>query len=172
LSDAGIGLATRYRLDSSIAGRSFEPLQVDVTIAAPDPWDAQPAQRSGLLAELGLDPIELLLVPLERQVAEKLHAYLQEWRTTRARDLIDLLLVQQHERLDPESLLNAIRRVFSNRATHGIPERLPLPPGELSVSYRKEAAPVEITADLTETHRLLAAWLDPILGDLMKRTAA
>lgn len=169
LSDSGVGLAIRYRLDSSIAGRSFEPLQVDVTTAAPDPWDAQPARRAGLLADLGLDPIEILVIPLERQVAEKLHAFTRTYEsggTTRARDLIDLLLVQQHERLDPETLRNAIRRVFFNRATHSIPERLPRPPNALGVSYRKEAAPVGIATDLNEAHRLLAVWLDPIFRTL------
>lgn len=169
LSDAGIGLAMRYRLDSSIARRSFEPLQVDVTTAAPDPWDAQPAQRVGLLADLGLDPIEILVIPLERQVAEKLHVYTRTYETggtTRARDLIDLLLVQQHECLDAESLRNAIRRVFLSRATHPIPARLPLPPNELRVSYRKEATPVGIAADLNEAHRLLATWFDPVLSHL------
>jgi predicted nucleotidyltransferase component of viral defense system len=174
LTDAGIGQAMRYRLDSSIARRSFEPLQVDVTTAAPDPWDAQPAQRAGLLADLGFDPIEILLIPLERQVAEKLHAYTRTYETggpTRARDLIDLLLVQQHERLDANSLRNAIRRVFSSRATHPIPDRVPLPPNELGVSYRKEAAPVGIAADLNEAHRLLAAWLDPVLSHLREEAS-
>jgi hypothetical protein len=166
LSDAGVGLAMRYRLDSTVALRPFEPLQVDVTATAPEPWDAQPAQRAGLLADLGLAPIEILIIPLERQVAEKLHAYTRLYETggtTRARDLIDLLLVQQHERLDADSLRIAIRRVFSSRATHPIPERLPVPPKELGLSYRKEAAPSGLGADLNEAHQLLAGWLDPIL---------
>jgi hypothetical protein len=103
LREAGISLAIRYRLESSLAGRAFEPLQVDVTIAPADPWDAQSAQRPGLLAQLGFDSIEVLLVPIERQVAEKLHAYTRTYRgggTTRTRDLVDLLLIHQYERLD------------------------------------------------------------------------
>jgi len=66
LRETGVGLAVRYKLESSVAGRPFEPLQVDVTIAPPDPWDAQPAWRPGLLTELGFDPFEVLLIPLER----------------------------------------------------------------------------------------------------------
>ena len=54
LRDAGVGLAVRYTLECSLAGRSFEPVQVDVTIAPPDGWDAQPARRPGLLTDLGL----------------------------------------------------------------------------------------------------------------------
>ena len=104
LRAGGAGLAVRYRLESSIAGRPFEPLQVDVSVAAPDPWDAQPALRPGLLSALGLEPIEVWLVPLERQVAEKLHAYTRTYEsggTTRAKDLVDLLLIREHQRPDP-----------------------------------------------------------------------
>lgn len=171
LREAGVDLAVRYKLESSIAGRSFEPLQVDVTIVAPDPWDAQPARRPGLLAELGLDPIEILLIPLERQVAEKLHALTRTYKsggTTRARDLVDLLLIHEHERVDVALLRDVIRRVFDRRATQAVPERLPLPPRDLSVAYRREAEQIGIVPELEEAHRFVAAWLDPVLADIYK----
>lgn len=172
LREAGVGLAVRYKLESSLAGRPFEPLQVDVSISAPDPWDAQPARRPGLLTRLGLDPIEVLLVPLERQVAEKLHAYTRTYKgggTTRARDLVDLLLILKYERVDDTLLKDAIRHVFDRRATHVVPERLPLPPRELAVSYRTEAERVGIASSLEEVHRLLRAWLDPVLAQNRSR---
>ena len=167
LRSAGVRLAVRYKLESSLAGRPFESLQVDVSIAVPDPWDAQPARRPGLLTELGLDPIEVWLVPLERQVAEKLHAYTRTYEsggTTRARDLVDLLLIREHARLDPEGLRDAIQRVFHRRATHAIPERLPPPARELAVGYRREAEQVGVASELEEAHRLVADWLDPVLA--------
>jgi len=151
LREAGVGLAIRYKLESALAGRQFEPLQVDVSINAPDPWDAQPAQRPGLLTRLGLDPIDVLLVPLERQVAEKLHAYTRTYKgggTTRGRDLVDLLLILKHERVDETLLKNVIRRVFDRRATHAVPERLPPPSPELAVSYRREAEQVRHSSAL------------------------
>lgn len=166
LRDAGLGLAVRFKVESTVAGRPFEPLQVDVTIAAIDPWDAQPAQRPGLLAELGLGPIEVSLIPAERQVAEKLHAYTRTYRgggTTRARDLVDLLLIHTHDRVDASLLRTTIQRVFHLRATHIVPERLPPPPRELAVSYRREAELVGLPPELDEVHQLLADWLDPVL---------
>lgn len=167
LREAGVGLAIRYKVESSLAGRPFEPLQVDVTTVPPDPWDAQPAHRPGLLTELGLDPIEVLLVPLERQVAEKLHAYTRTYKTggtTRSRDLVDLLLILQHEHVDAAVLEDTTRRVFDQRATHALPGRLPRPPRELAVSYRREAENVGIAEALEEAYELLAGWLDPLLG--------
>jgi len=167
LREAGVSLAVRYKLDSSLAGRPFEPLQVDVTIAPPDRWDAQPARRPGLLTELGLGPIEILLVPLERQVAEKLHAYTRTYKgggTTRARDLVDLLLIHQHGRVDEVLLEEATRRIFKRRATHPVPAKLPPPPSELAVSYRREAEHVGIVSRLEQAHQLLAEWLGPLLA--------
>jgi Nucleotidyl transferase AbiEii toxin, Type IV TA system len=106
---------------------------------------------------------------LERQVAEKLHAYTRTYKsggTTRARDLVDLLLVLQHERVDTVSLKDAIHRVFDQRATHTVPERLPPPPRELAVSYRREAERVGLATNLDDVHHLLGAWLDPVLADI------
>lgn len=166
LRDAGVRLAVRYRLEASLAGTTFEPLQVDVAVAPAEPWDAQPAQRPGLLADLGLGPIDVLLIPLERQVAEKLHAYTRTYRgggTTRARDVVDLLLVQRHESLDASRLRDAILTVFRDRATHAVPERLSPPPPNLVLAYRKGAERLGLPGELDEAHRLLAGWLDPVL---------
>jgi predicted nucleotidyltransferase component of viral defense system len=169
LREAGVGLAVRYKLESSLAGRPFEPLQVDVSISVPDPWDAQHARRPGLLTAVGLDPIDVLLVPLERQVAEKLHAFTRTYKgggTTRSRDLVDLMLVLENERLDAVLLKDVIRRVFDRRATHPVPNRLPPPPRELAVSYRREAGRVGVPTSLDDVHRLLGAWLDPVLAEI------
>jgi hypothetical protein len=171
LIESGFRLAVRYKLESSLAGRAFEPLQVDVTFAVPEPWDAQPAVRPGVLAELGFEAIEVLLIPVERQIAEKLHAYTRTYKgggTTRARDLVDLLLVQQHERVDTAALQDAIKRVFARRQTHAVPTRLSPPPRELAVSYRREAEQVRVNPMLAEAHQLAADWLDPLLDEIQR----
>ena len=172
LIDSGVRLATRYALESSCAGRPFEPLQVDVTLTRPEPWDAQPAQRPGLLRELGLGPIPVLLIPVPRQVAERLHAYTRVYRgrgTTRAKDLVDLLLILEHERVEAGLLHEAIVRVFDHRGTHPVPALLPAPPSELALPFRKEAARVAVVRDLDEAARQLAAWLNPVLQAITGR---
>lgn len=171
LSESGLRLAVRYKLESALAERTFEPLQVDVTFAVPDPWDAEPAVRPGVLAELGFEAIEVLLVPVERQIAEKLHAYTRTYRgggTTRARDLVDLLLIRQYERVETAALTDAIKRVFARRGTHDVPRRLPSPPRDLAVSYRREAEQVGVAPVLEEAHQRLVDWLQPVLGEIHK----
>ena len=169
LKDEGVRLAVRYHMESQLAGGPFEPLQIDVTFAPPDPWDAELQWRPGLLAGLGLDPLRLLLIPLERQVAEKLHAYTRTYRsggTTRAKDLVDLLLIRQYITMDPGLLRAAIQRVFLRRATHPVPEQLSAPPTALAVAYRREARGISTVAELVEAHHQLAEWLNPVLAEI------
>jgi len=169
LTESGLRLAVRYKLESALAGRTFEPLQVDVTHAVPEPWDAKPAIRPGILAELGFEAIEVLLVPVERQIAEKLHAYTRTYKgggTTRPRDLVDLLLIKEHERVNMGALQDAIKQVFVRRATHLVPTRLSSPPRELAVSYRQEAERVGVNPTLIEAHQLVADWLDPLFEEI------
>jgi predicted nucleotidyltransferase component of viral defense system len=165
LREGGLALAVRYRIESSLAGAFFEPLQVDVTTTPPDPWDAEPAQRPGLLADVGLGPVDLLVIPLERQIAEKLHAYtrLYDRGTTRAKDLVDFLLIRSFAQVDARRLKDAIRRTFERRGTHAVPARLPPPPRDLAVPYRREAKAAGVVTSLEEAHRLTAEWLDPVL---------
>jgi len=118
-----------------------------------------------------LDPFEVLLIPLERQIAEKLHAYTRTYKgggTTRARDLVDLLLIRQHERVDLRRLRETVRRVFLRRATHAVPECVPPPPASLALAYRREARHVTVVAGLDEAHQLLAQWLDPVLAEIQR----
>lgn len=166
LSDGKVNLAVRYEIACSVGGVPFEPLQVDVTNAQPDPWDAEPTRKPGLLPDIGLGPIDILVVPLERQIAEKLHAYTREYngRTTRAKDLVDFVLIQTLESVDAARLRNAIQRTFSRRDTHPVPERVPVPPSGLAVAYSREAKAVGITQSLDEAHASVAQWLDPVLA--------
>src|SRR5207302_1891426 len=120
---------------------------------------------SGLLADVGLGPIDVLIVPLERQVAEKLHAYTRDYngRSTRVKDLVDFMLICQLENIDAQRLREAIEQTFAHRGTHDLPSRLPPPPGGWERSYREEAEAVGITEDIREAHRLVAKWLDPVV---------
>lgn len=165
LQETGVGLAVRYRLECAVGGRRFEPLQVDVTLAQPDVWEVEQAERPGLLADLGLGPILVPLVSLERQIAEKLHAYTRTYdgATTRVKDLVDFMLIRMLERVHAGRLRREIANTFARRGTHAVPENLPVPPPDVSIAYTAEAEAVGITTNLAEAHGLVAAWLDPVL---------
>ncbi|MFV2045485.1 MAG: nucleotidyl transferase AbiEii/AbiGii toxin family protein [Anaerolineales bacterium] len=161
----GDRLAVRYRIEASLAGVPFEVIQIDVTVTAPEFWQVEPAQRTGLLAAVGLGPIEVMLVPLERQVAEKLHAYTRRYNggSTRVRDLVDFVVICLFEVVNAKDLREEITRIFARRDTHAVPDKLPAPPADWTRSYGEEARAIGIPEALTEGYSLFASWLDPVL---------
>jgi len=170
VQEGGRRLALRYRFEASVAGVAFEPLQVDVTTLAPEVWEVEPAQRPGLLSDVGLGPIDVMLVPLERQVAEKLHAYTRRYNgeSTRVRDLVDLVIVRLFETLNAHRLRDKITSTFARRGTHPVPDQLPAPPTDWARAYAVEAQAVGIPPTLADGYKLAATWLDPVLQGAAK----
>jgi predicted nucleotidyltransferase component of viral defense system len=165
VQEGGRRLALRYRFEASVAGVSFEALQVDVTRLAPEVWEVEPARRPGLLSEVGLGPIDVMLVPLESQIAEKLHAYSQRYNgeSTRVRDLVDLVVVRLFESVDARRLRDAIARTFAQHGTHPVPGEFPAPPADWARPYADAARSVGIPTSLAEARRIVADWLNPVL---------
>jgi hypothetical protein len=163
--EGNVSLAVRYRIECAVAGTRFEPLHVDVTVTPPEAWAVEPARRPGLLAEVGLGPIDVLLVPLERQIGEKLHAYTRVYNgpSTRVKDLVDFVLIRQFECVNAKRLADEIARTFARRGTHPVPQRLSPPIADWERAYREESEAVGITPELRKAHELVAIWLDPVL---------
>lgn len=97
LQEGGRRLALRYRFEASVAGVAFEPLQVDVTNLAPEVWEAERAQRPGLLSEVGLGPIDVMLVAVPSTllpiIFASLAAYAFAWLDFKGRQWIFALLI-------------------------------------------------------------------------------
>jgi hypothetical protein len=165
VQQGGRRLAIRYRFEASVAGMMFETVQVDVTAMAPEVWEVESGHRPGLLCDVGLGPIEVMMVPLERQVAEKLHAYTRRYNgeSTRVRDLSDLVIICLFESVDARRLREEIKRTFASRDTHPVPDVLPAPPTDWARAYSEEAKAIGIPAELARGYRLAARWLDPVL---------
>ena len=172
VQEGGNRLALRYRFEASVAGVSFEQLQVDVTSLAPEVWEVEPARRPGLLSDVGLGPIEVMLVPLERQVAEKFHAYTRRYNreNTRVRDLVDLIIIRLFESVDAGRLRDAITLTFAQRGTHSVPANLPAPPADWARAYSEEAQATGIPPELADAHLIAASWLNPVLQGTARGT--
>jgi transposase len=164
--------AVRCRVRAELAGRLFENVVVDTGFADPLGWAPELLRGTDLLAFAGIEPVEVPVVPLEQQVAEKAHAYTRTYGgqpSSRARDLVDLVLIKQTATLDGTRLRAALRGTFEFRRQHALPASLPPPPAEWSVSYRKLAMEVGLDTQLAAGHREAAALLDPILAGLDAR---
>jgi Nucleotidyl transferase AbiEii toxin, Type IV TA system len=163
-----LGGSHRFRISAFLAGRPFETFLLDVGFRADDALEAEILRGWDLLDFAGVEPIEVDVVPLERQVAEKLHAYTRTYeggrKSTRPKDLVDLALIAELSHLDAATLRREIDTIFALRDTHSIPKALLPPPAEWTTPFRRLAEEVGVPSELAAGHRDAAALLDPILA--------
>jgi hypothetical protein len=108
--------------------RSWQTIEVDLGPSRADQIDLIEPQVHGLM-ELGLPVVSPIpCLSLADQVAQKLHACTGPTAAGRARDVLDILLIDTLGQLDFVVAADAARRVFSERATHPFPLVFAMPP--------------------------------------------
>ena len=110
-----VEVAVQYRT------RSWQTIEVDLGPATAGRIDLIDPHVQGLAA-LGIrvtSPVRCL--GLSDQVAQKLHACTGPGATGRARDVLDILLIDALGELNYPETADAARRVFEERATHAFP---------------------------------------------------
>lgn len=162
--------AVRYHVRSILAGRVFEEVVVDVGFDHPSPdWQPDVVRGPDLLGFAGIAPVDAPTIPVELQIAEKVHAYTRTYGSSdtgssRVKDLIDIVLIGSAVPMDAALLWRALRETFERRRQHGLPAALPPPPLDWRVPYRRLASEVGLDGDLASGYRHAAALLDPILA--------
>lgn len=168
IPDDRLGGSHRFRVTASLAGRTFETFLLDVGFRTDDPIATETLTTTDLLAFADIPPVEVRALQLEYQVAEKVHAYTRVYAgaqpSSRVKDLVDLALVADLERLDGQQLHEAITTTFRRRNTHPAPPTFPPPPAEWDIPYRLLAEAVGISPRLAEGHHTAASLLDPVLA--------
>jgi hypothetical protein len=163
-----VGGTQRFRVATALAGRPFEQRFL-LDIAPRGARDDETVQLTApdLLAFADIEPVRIAAIPLERHLAEKLHAYTQTFgdgrESTRVKDLVDMALIAELEQLDATTLHTAIRHTYRHRAVQPIPDQLPPAPASWQVPFRELAQATGIPPDLGAGHATAAALLDPIL---------
>ena len=160
--------AVRYHVRCLLAGRLFEEGVIDVGFDLPEGWDPELIEGPDLLGFAEIDPVEAPTLPLELQVAEKVHAYTRSYgdsggSSTRVKDLIDLVLIGTGAELDAATLARALKETFEQRGQHEVPTRLPEPPAQWVTPYGVLAREVDLPPNLAEAFSVASAMLDPVL---------
>lgn len=162
------GSAVRYHVESELAGRRFEAINVDVGFN--DPIEAPESLRGhDLLSFADIAPIEVPAISIAQHIAEKVHAYSRTYGaegvlSTRVKDLVDLVLIAKGAPVDAIELRAALRQTFSIRGGRPLPPELPPPPVAWRVPYRRLAGQVGIPPQLEAAHAAAAGFLNPILS--------
>ena len=169
------GAAVRYHVIAELAGRTFDEFVLDVGFDPPTDVELARLRGPDLLAFADLAPVEVAAVPLEFQIAEKVHAYTRGYgdRTpsTRVKDLVDLALIATEGAPDAALLRTAMDRTFARRAGQPVPPTLPDPPPDWRVPYGRMAREIGLDPDLEAGHALAARMLDPVLsGEVVSAT--
>lgn len=165
MEDDGGHLTWRVKVAAELAGRPFGTVQVDVSPRSHelDATDFVPLPNSLEFAGVIAPLVEI--VDVNRHAAEKFHGMLRDYSdrdNTRVRDLVDLVLLTEHDLLDPPALAAAIRLVWSERDSVSPPATLPsLPPSWLGRYERLVAEhDVEATSFPTAVSVVEAMWAE------------
>ena len=163
-----LGGSHRFHITATLAGRPFETFMLDVGLRSSPIDEYDTLTTSDLLSFAEIEPAHIRAIPLERHIAEKLHAYTRRYGndqpSSRAKDLIDIVIMSELASFEFEGLRDAIFRTFSERETHEVPGSLPAPPRNWARPYRALAEEVALDPDPGIGHHLAAAFLDPVLA--------
>lgn len=165
MQDDGGRLTWRVKVVAELAGRPFGAVQVDVSPRSYelDATDLVPLPNSLDFAGIAAPLVEI--IDLNRHAAEKFHGMLRDFgdrENTRVRDLIDLVILSEHELLAPSALAAAVRLVWSERDGASPPATLPsLPPSWLG-RYEPLAAEhnVEAVSFPAAVSTIVAMWAE------------
>jgi hypothetical protein len=122
-------LADTVRVEVAVQYKTRAWQTVDVDLGPPGAEDADLVHPviTGLV-EMGLPvttPVRCL--NLSEQVAQKLHACTGPASAGRARDILDILLIDSLGQLDYAQTRNAVAKIFVARGTHRLPHTFDLP---------------------------------------------
>lgn len=149
MEDDGGRLTWRVKVAAELADRPFGSIQVDVSPRAHElgATDLVPLPNSLDFAGIAASLVEI--IDLNRHAAEKLHGMLRDFgdrENTRVRDLVDLVILSEHELLEPSALAAAIRLVWSERDGASPPATLPSLPSSWFGRYERLAAEHNVEA--------------------------
>jgi hypothetical protein len=144
----------RFPSEAFLAGKTYGRFHIDLGFG--DEMGSQPETLVGddLLSFASIPPGQILAIPKAQQFAEKLHAYTFPWtdRTnTRAKDLVDLVLLIETAGVTPTETAGAIRATFQRRHTHEIPTLLRDPPPVWANEFASLAQEAELKASVLAT---------------------
>jgi predicted nucleotidyltransferase component of viral defense system len=130
----------RYPVSSFIDGKIFVRFELDVGADA-IVTRTEAFQGTDWLSFCGIACPVFTMVSIEQQYAEKLHAYTlpRQGINTRAKDLIDMVLLARIKTFDLKTLKEALRLVFKVRNTHPLPQQVNPPPIEWKKPFEKLA---------------------------------
>jgi hypothetical protein len=127
----------RYPVEARMDGRVFSRFHLDAGIGDAVMRPIETIECREWLAFAGIKSPLVQMIPREQQFAEKLHAYTlpRSSANSRVKDLVDLALLVESDRLVEERIQEAVRLTFQRRGTHTFPMSLLPPPADWTTRF-------------------------------------
>ena len=145
----------RYPVTAMIDGKLFVRFQLDIG-ADIIVNRVENIQGVNWLEFCGILSPVIPMISIEQQFAEKLHTYTLprgDRINSRAKDLIDMVLLLNMKNLKLEECRHALQRVFKARDTHPLPGKLGEPPIEWQSQFTAMAAECGLSPDMGEAFK-------------------
>jgi hypothetical protein len=151
----------RFPVDARLDGRTFVKFHVDLGVGDEVLEPLESVEGEDWLGFAGIPAVVVPALSVEQHWAEKFHAYTRPRETpnSRVRDLVDLVLILEHEAPATERVSAAIDATFRRRGTHSVPAVVPEPPTGWTKPFAALAAECGLDQTLTIAHeRVEAFW--------------
>jgi predicted nucleotidyltransferase component of viral defense system len=140
--DGGGHVTWRLHVTAKLAGTMFGGMQLDISPRAHELTATDRVTLPNSLAFADVPQIEVEIVDVNRHAAEKLHAMTREFGdrdNSRVRDLVDVVLLVEHEMLTPHAVAAAVIGVWAEREQARPPKRMPPLPESWPTRYELSA---------------------------------
>lgn len=140
----------RYPVEALMDDRRFVKFHVDIGIGDVVLEPLEITRGRDWLDFAGIPTRGFPTISKEQQFAEKLHAYtqLRVRPNSRVRDLVDMILIINMEKMNLENVQRSIQATFNRRKTHRVPRLLDHPPSDWAEPFAALARDCSVPEDL------------------------
>lgn len=151
----------RYPVICLLDGKTFVNFQVDVGLDFLLD-QVEEIQGANWLEFSAIPAPTISMISIEQQFAEKLHAYTlpRAKPNSRVQDLVDMVLLINMRKSDPQKIFPIIVNVFEKRATHPLPQKLERPPVEWEPRFKTMATECGLPLSMETGFQRIVAFYD------------
>ncbi len=164
-----------FPIESRIAARTFEKFHLDVGIGDICFEPLEKIKGKDWLDFCGIPPPICLVISIEQQFAEKIHAYTlprEQGYNSRVKDLVDMALLIQSYEMDYERVVFALKQTFARRDTHALPDKLNNPPQEWNSTFEILARKCNLEGDMNIIFTIVHNFYESALKTKLASTLA
>ena len=156
----------RFPVNSILDGKTFAKFHIDIGVGDTKIKPFEKLKGRNWLGFAGIKTIPFPTISKEQQFAEKIHAYaIHGQHSSRAKDLVDMILLIQEGKLSKLKVKESIRKVFKKYEFSQMPSKLSPPPPSWPRPFSKLAEECGMKIKIDEAFRKLDSFYSKLKND-------